>query len=323
MNKLFKRKKWLSVPDAARHLAILIEEEVTEADILQLALEDSLTLSVNFINKCHALPGELIPINDAAYEEAPGSGGIESTRDYDGYTVKVNGVESHVLLFNEGMTTLQGVFDLPMAGGERIEVLDRVQRLTDGPLVLELNNNGTYVRDTEGKFFQLHQHFEGNLFENGSTAQYLAIEDRIFTEDIVADTANHLRTLYAEQRKLLLARQEGMQSTGGYSMLQHLPMDSVLVVRTASLNQFLQSFDPAPNNVEKPLGSKERDTLLRLVIGMAIDGYGHDPKASRSNTPKELADIMVEQGMSISDDTVRKYLKLAADTVLPGKPPQA
>lgn len=66
-----------------------------------------------------------------------------------------------------------------------------------------------------------------------------------------------------------------------------------------------------------PLTTTERSTLQKLVIGMAIKGYTHDPAASKSTAPKEIADDMAALGMTITDDTVRKYLKQAADTVLP------
>ena len=56
-SKLFKLKKWLTVPDAARHLSILFDEEVSEADVLQLALDRHLKLSVNFVNNADAKCG--------------------------------------------------------------------------------------------------------------------------------------------------------------------------------------------------------------------------------------------------------------------------
>jgi hypothetical protein len=79
-------------------------------------------------------------------------------------------------------------------------------------------------------------------------------------------------------------------------------------------------FDTKP--VDAPMLKRERDTLLKLVIGMAIKGYSHDPAASKSTAPKEIADDLAALGMAITDDTVRKYLKLASATVLPGKPRQ-
>ena len=50
MKKLLKLREWLTVPEAAGHLSILFGEDVTEADVLRLALDGHLTLSVNFVN---------------------------------------------------------------------------------------------------------------------------------------------------------------------------------------------------------------------------------------------------------------------------------
>jgi hypothetical protein len=44
MGKLFNLKEWLTVADAARHLTIVFGEDVTEADVLRLALDERLTV---------------------------------------------------------------------------------------------------------------------------------------------------------------------------------------------------------------------------------------------------------------------------------------
>lgn len=66
---------------------------------------------------------------------------------------------------------------------------------------------------------------------------------------------------------------------------------------------------------QKPLQTKERDTLLKLVIGMAIGGYGYDPKAKRSPTASEISDDLAKNGIALDTDTVRNWLKKAADHV--------
>ncbi|WP_146115843.1 hypothetical protein [Malikia granosa] len=68
---------------------------------------------------------------------------------------------------------------------------------------------------------------------------------------------------------------------------------------------------------EKPLSTKERNTLLRLVIGVAVHAYGYNPSYRRNTAPGEISEALTELGMSIDPDTVRKYLKEAAETVLP------
>jgi hypothetical protein len=56
------------------------------------------------------------------------------------------------------------------------------------------------------------------------------------------------------------------------------------------------------------LGTRERESLLKLIIGMARGGYGYDPSAGRSSTAKEIASDLASVGLSLDEDTVRKYL---------------
>ncbi len=65
------------------------------------------------------------------------------------------------------------------------------------------------------------------------------------------------------------------------------------------------------------LGTKERESLLKIVIGMAVAGYSFDPKSSRSPTAKEVSDDLMKLGITLSDDTIRKYLKEGADLLPP------
>lgn len=63
--------------------------------------------------------------------------------------------------------------------------------------------------------------------------------------------------------------------------------------------------------------SRERQSLLRLVIGMAIGGYGFDPKASRTATAREIGSDLQLRGLALDEDTIRKYLNEAKEQ-LPG-----
>jgi uncharacterized protein YihD (DUF1040 family) len=59
------------------------------------------------------------------------------------------------------------------------------------------------------------------------------------------------------------------------------------------------------------LSRNERRSLLTIVIASAVDCYGHNPSDSRSPAPGTIASAANRIGLSISDDTVRKYLKEA------------
>lgn len=73
---------------------------------------------------------------------------------------------------------------------------------------------------------------------------------------------------------------------------------------------------------EKSLGNRERETLLKLVIGLAIKGYGYDPSAQKNTATKEITDDLADLEIFLDTDTVRKYLKEAVSAVLPRKPRQ-
>lgn len=104
----------------------------------------------------------------------------------------------------------------------------------------------------------------------------------------------------------------------------------VIWLRSTGLTS-IYPFDPslkaaapkaAPLMTEKPLRNRERDTLLKLVIGMAIKGYSYEPTASKNTAIQEIADDLADLGMSIDPDTVRNHLKNAVNTVLPRNPRQ-
>lgn len=68
---------------------------------------------------------------------------------------------------------------------------------------------------------------------------------------------------------------------------------------------------PAPPQAQ--LGARERDSLLKMIIGMAVEQYGYDPRASRNDATAQIAGDLAELGISLDQDTVRKYLKEAAE----------
>jgi hypothetical protein len=73
----------------------------------------------------------------------------------------------------------------------------------------------------------------------------------------------------------------------------------------------------ADSSAEKPLGAKERESLLKIVIGIAVDSYKYDPKLSRSAVPQEIADDLAKCGVVLDVDTVRKWLREAAELLPP------
>jgi hypothetical protein len=67
---------------------------------------------------------------------------------------------------------------------------------------------------------------------------------------------------------------------------------------------------PIPAEV---IPTKVRDSMLRLILGMAMKKYKFDPNKKMNSATKEIADDLAEYGLGLDEDTVRKYLKEARD----------
>jgi hypothetical protein len=78
----------------------------------------------------------------------------------------------------------------------------------------------------------------------------------------------------------------------------------------AEKNQKIQKLENADLEV-KPLHTKEKETLLKLVIGMAVSGYRYDPKANRNDAVPEIVHDLESLGIPLDAGTIRKWLKEA------------
>ena len=77
---------------------------------------------------------------------------------------------------------------------------------------------------------------------------------------------------------------------------------------------------PAPypsSSSEKSSGTKVRESLLTIIVGMAVDKYGFDPHQKRNTATRSIQESVLALGLSLDEDTIRKYLKEAAE-LIPG-----
>jgi hypothetical protein len=206
--KLLKFKEWLTIPDTARHLSIIFDAEVAEADVLRLALDGHLTLSVNFVNSVRATCGPL-ESREAATQIFDGANNtkLEVTR---GQEIR----KGEFWQRGGKIVYICGVWDLTLLGLERDDVEHRYQCMTGGP----------YLENTtaEGPFLSR---------EDGTMCQLL---------DVFADSADY-----------------------------SLPSDGVLVVRTSALRELEARVWEPDKPPERPIGQRERTTLLLMIAALA------------------------------------------------------
>ncbi len=67
----------------------------------------------------------------------------------------------------------------------------------------------------------------------------------------------------------------------------------------------------------KELKTRERESVLKLLISAVMDFHGYDPLAARSPIPGQLVGATERFGVPLSDETVRKFLKQAAEFLPP------
>jgi hypothetical protein len=85
--------------------------------------------------------------------------------------------------------------------------------------------------------------------------------------------------------------------------------------RIAELEKTLPAAEPAVK-LQSAI-TRERNTLLKIILGLAMDTYGYQPHSPRGATAGEISDHLEGVGLPISKDTVRKYLSEAAEFAPP------
>lgn len=130
MSKLFKLKEWLTLEETAKYLSNSFGEEVTKADVLRLALDGQLVLSVYFIGNIVAKIGEIQNSSDD----------LKSIKIGDQITYSLPEYES-----------LNGIWDLPMTGGEKFDVEFLYRKLIDEEKAPSTNFDTSHIQDYQTK----------------------------------------------------------------------------------------------------------------------------------------------------------------------------
>jgi molybdopterin converting factor small subunit len=82
--------------------------------------------------------------------------------------------------------------------------------------------------------------------------------------------------------------------------------------RISELDTELSELKATPAASQSPI---ERQNMLKVIYAMAVSGYNYKPTEKRSAVVAEIVGDLNLQGISISDDTVRRYLNEARDSL--------
>ncbi|GLU32561.1 hypothetical protein WKR88_17920 [Trinickia caryophylli] len=273
MSKLFSLKEWVTLPDAATHLSAVFGEEVSEADLLQFSLEGRLTLSVNFVNGAYARYGRIVGPESVEWGDLPS---LESIPGHDGAThirfmrsLKLYEDRDQYVNFGNDVIKIDGVWDLPLLGGDRLDVEHRFQMLIGGHPVTSTNLEGSFVQRAD-LVCQLQESMDDNEYAAGSSAQLTKLKQFINEEKLPAEEGDALLKVHAEMRKKFLADRKARPASEGYYPAGGLPEDRNLVVRTSNLASFIQSVSVVPSVEPSTLSTRERESLQKQIGALAL-----------------------------------------------------
>lgn len=126
----------------------------------------------------------------------------------------------------------------------------------------------------------------------------------------LADIRQHgteINELIEQQRALMKAYDENAKAKDAQT--------ASLLEEIERLSQEAATRENGSNitSIEKPVGTRERDSMVKLIIGMAMAGYSYDPQAARSAVPAEIEGDLERLGIGLNGDTIRKYVREGAE----------
>lgn len=254
-------KKWLTIDEAANYITKEIGVDVSRSDLLHLATENQITISVKFTSQQHGYKAKYIDIADVKIKEFIGLDG-EKFSYFDAVSGNGRLVEVDK---SEQLFLLDDIFDLPLVGGETIRL------------------NEEYYQSI-GQNYEEHMTLDGVFVEHPTRGLFKLME--------------------CESRKY-------NEVKAGESRWWHypsgvLPPNSILIVKTENAAKLIATLKSTKN-----LSTREANNAAKIIA--ALVEMNNRTLAERFSLAKELEAITEKLNSKVSDDTIVKWLDLAAE----------
>lgn len=153
MSKLIKIKKIFTLEETVNYLSTFCEEPILLSDIYELILSGDLTLSIRFINPAYGLKGRIISgVDGEKYQlNTDLVTGAVLDKPYIGY-IDDNAVpveDDTWFVYDKRVHLVDGIWDLPMIGIERLEIERLYSKNLNLPDPLYTGNYGLYLKRNE------------------------------------------------------------------------------------------------------------------------------------------------------------------------------
>lgn len=322
MDKLNNLQEWLTLDNVLLELSSILERKVTEADVLRLALDGHLKLSVRLVNSTVVKWGNNVPIDEAKYHDVIPSDGEEPWRYYEGTVLYKDGLEHSVIEWNEIIGATKGTYDLTMFGNEQIEIEKRYLSLIGVPKFYSFNYDGPIVAGLDGQLYQLQENLEEDETIHGSKASLEKINRDIASYNIKIDEANELRHNHKADREVFLKDSVSHPHTENFQPASGLPKDWLLVVRNAVLREFKKkiTYTPSCEETESPTVTDPGHLNHNLKMQQRANEIADELIKSTNRIPtrdKVAKELAKELGMTV--DTVVRRIRAVWKNRSPSK----
>jgi len=304
VSKLFKLKEWLTVDETVKHLSSVLGEEIVAAEIFRLALDGHLILSVSFPNKALGNMGEVVSYEDATRIPVPVQiqkrlveNGVSNSQEI---MIADSIGNNQFVNWSEKVTSIDGVWDLTMLASESIDVEYVYQQLTGGPKVDLVGLDGVFVKRGE-RYCRLVESPSDDPLMPGSNAAEYEMERLILDNNLSIEQMNEVYERFEADRKTHLEILKASPCEKGFYPAGGLPEDSVYVVRTSAIMDFLNSIEDKPAQHEKPLTTKERNSMLTLIAALCAEAK---VDYTQRGIATALANSTETLGSPLTDDTI-------------------
>lgn len=239
MSKLFKLKEYLTIPETVKYFSTMFDEEVTEADVLQLVLDDKLLMSVHLVNSVFATNYEKIPFDNKKDVFSESYNGLEFVGVTNEKFGKYRHITGYFLKPLLRVFRLSGTYNLVPGLSGFYDVRKRLEMISMG---IEVTNN--YER-----YFVGPEH--GWIYELLTTEENTEAQENSSFKDCGID----------------------------YYPVYELPDDSYLVVRTDDLKDFERRFIVDPDvttandqpEMAEIVGRREQQYEIIFAVIAALD----------------------------------------------------
>jgi DNA repair exonuclease SbcCD ATPase subunit len=117
------------------------------------------------------------------------------------------------------------------------------------------------------------------------------------------------RAAFIEDSKKLLDRLNEHSERNNALAQNYIDSLEKLKRQNAELQNQLDELEKTKQEkVAKDLPPRERETVLKLIIGMAVAFYGYDPQSARNSAIGQIRSDLALKGIKMDDGTIRKYL---------------